>query len=436
MPNVVTFDTTRLLIIEIPVFGAGSPGVMDDNETDMQEIYSEWKEFVAQTAGSPSTGGLGFPTAIRQIGGDPISATQNAGITYFMTNGWRFKPAEGNHKWTIVGNVFTDPSGQSVFVSTDGAFTVHTETSVSNLIDLVTVVPGADPLVAEIHGQMRRSVFIDTGAASAGNGYQQTPFNNFTSAVDFAEANGLTSLVLLADATADRQLKSFTFTGVGTPSLDAGGQNLDKSTFEGIKLTGDVGGGSINAFNCVFANGITGILGKFYTCGFEGSLQCAAGGGKVVFIDPFSEVGGLARPSIDVNGGAKNVTVRGMRGGLDFGGMTDAGASGTVSMAQGKLPLLATNTDGVISVRGTSHFEDLTNGSTVDIDGLLQPVDTVISRKLLQNRTHTDPVTGIMTVFDDDDSTPFMTADLFENVDDSPQIRYRGQGAERRNRLT
>jgi hypothetical protein len=147
MPNVVTFDTTRLLIIEIPVFGAGSPGVMDDNETDMQEIYSEWKEFVAQTAGSPSTGGLGFPTAIRQIGGDPISATQNAGITYFMTNGWRFKPAEGNHKWTIVGNVFTDPSGQSVFVSTDGAFTVHTETSVSNLIDLVTVVPGADPLV-------------------------------------------------------------------------------------------------------------------------------------------------------------------------------------------------------------------------------------------------------------------------------------------------
>jgi hypothetical protein len=140
MPNIVTFDTTRLLIIEIPVHASPmtSPQTLLDNVTSMQEIYSEWKEFVAKTAGSPASGGLGFPPAIRQVAGDPITDTQNLGITYFVTNGWRFKPAEGNHKWTVDGNVWTDPPGQSVFVPTDGPFTVNTETKVSNLVDGLT----------------------------------------------------------------------------------------------------------------------------------------------------------------------------------------------------------------------------------------------------------------------------------------------------------
>jgi hypothetical protein len=137
MPNIVTFDTTRLLIIEIPVIASPttSPETLADNTTSFQEIYSEWKEFVAKTAGSPSTGSLGFPPAIRVVGGDPTSEIENLGITYFVTNGWRLKPAEGNHRWTVDGNVFTDPAGQSIFVPTDGPFTVNVENKVTNLLD-------------------------------------------------------------------------------------------------------------------------------------------------------------------------------------------------------------------------------------------------------------------------------------------------------------
>jgi hypothetical protein len=64
------------------------------------------------------------------------------------------------------------------------------------------------------------------------------------------------------------------------------------------------------------------------------------------------------------------------------------------------------------------------------LDSLQQ---ATLSRKLLQNRTETDPDTGIMTVYDDDDSTVLFQGDLFEDV--AAAQRYRGQGADRRNRL-
>jgi hypothetical protein len=57
-----------------------------------------------------------------------------------------------------------------------------------------------------------------------------------------------------------------------------------------------------------------------------------------------------------------------------------------------------------------------------------------IAEKLLKNKTITDPVTGIITVYDDDDSTPLFTANIFENVAGTQP--YQGQGIDRRNRLT
>jgi len=142
MPNVVTFDTERLLIIEIgvPPSPETSPETLVDNITNAQEIYSEWKQFVADNAGSPSTGNLGFPPAVRIVGGDPTSDVENLGITYFVTNGWRFKAAEGHHRWQIVGNIFTDPAGQSISIPVDGPYTVNVENKVTNLLDGITLI--------------------------------------------------------------------------------------------------------------------------------------------------------------------------------------------------------------------------------------------------------------------------------------------------------
>lgn len=53
--------------------------------------------------------------------------------------------------------------------------------------------------------------------------------------------------------------------------------------------------------------------------------------------------------------------------------------------------------------------------------------------KLLANRVDTDPATGKYIVYDDDDSTVFREADLYEDIGGT--TRYKGEGAERRDRL-
>lgn len=95
------------------------------------DLYSDWKEDVKVSADNQ----LKAPRAMRSIGGDPISETQNAGATFFMENGWKIRPQEADHRLVITGNLFTDPAGESVIVPTLGNFTVAVELFLSNLID-------------------------------------------------------------------------------------------------------------------------------------------------------------------------------------------------------------------------------------------------------------------------------------------------------------
>lgn len=57
----------------------------------------------------------------------------------------------------------------------------------------------------------------------------------------------------------------------------------------------------------------------------------------------------------------------------------------------------------------------------------------LICAKILRNKTITDPVTGVMTVYDDDGTTVLFTAQMYEGA--VVGQTYRGQGAERRERL-
>lgn len=70
-----------------------------------------------------------------------------------------------------------------------------------------------------------------------------------------------------------------------------------------------------------------------------------------------------------------------------------------------------------------SSYQDA--GSMGELVGLMQ--------KILRNKTVTNPSTGTITVYDDDGTTVLLTADLWENV--AGTQAYRGQGADRRERL-
>lgn len=94
----------------------------------------------------------------------------------------------------------------------------------------------------------------------------------------------------------------------------------------------------------------------------------------------------------------------------------------------------------------TQVIIELASGSTIVESGVsgLTPTEsaqlsliastTTTLRKLMQNRMETNPTTGIMTIYDDDDITPILTANIYENV--TALQLYRGRGMERRNRLT
>lgn len=53
--------------------------------------------------------------------------------------------------------------------------------------------------------------------------------------------------------------------------------------------------------------------------------------------------------------------------------------------------------------------------------------------KILKNKNVTDPVTGKQIIYDDDDITPLLQADVFENTDGT--VPYQGNGINRRDKL-
>ncbi len=74
---------------------------------------------------------------------------------------------------------------------------------------------------------------------------------------------------------------------------------------------------------------------------------------------------------------------------------------------------------------------------TIEISNLSSSVaatntDLSLLRKILSNKKITDPNTGIITVYDDDDSVLF-TAAIYEDA--AGTVAYKGQGLERQEKL-
>jgi hypothetical protein len=116
----VTFDGERKLIIV-------EPGVTDiDVRTD---IYSEWKRWVLMDDNSK------YSLALNIVGGNPLPSNQ-LGLTYFLLDGWKIRPFEGDHRLSISGNLYS-ADGSDPIADTVGDFKVTVSMRVSNLVDMV-----------------------------------------------------------------------------------------------------------------------------------------------------------------------------------------------------------------------------------------------------------------------------------------------------------
>ncbi|KKK94815.1 hypothetical protein LCGC14_2679050 [marine sediment metagenome] len=280
-------------------------------------------------------------------------------------------------------------------------------------------------LVREIHGQVRREIFIDTGAIVNGDGYQQTPYDNITDAIDDAEANGITRLVFLADATLDRQVKNFHIVGIGQPALDLNGQNVDGSEFELIRLDGSYTG-SIVAKLCNLSNNLSGLNGKFFGCGLGGLITLAPGA-VVRLVDAYSEIPGVGTPELSMLPAFSpqiphKLDIRNYSGGLTISNSQHPDCESTIEMSQGRVFLAASNVAGTSSIRGVAFLQDLSTGTyTVETSGLIQPANVVDTLTLVGtllkfqgNRTVLDKAAFTLTIYDTDRVTPIRVFDLRE----------------------
>ena len=102
-PIKVTFDGENRLIL------------INNGETNIDvqaDLYSAWKRWVARDDN------FKFAQAFKAIGGDPINETNVITPYFFLTNGWRVRPFEGDHVLTINGILLTDDN-QDPLISTE-----------------------------------------------------------------------------------------------------------------------------------------------------------------------------------------------------------------------------------------------------------------------------------------------------------------------------
>ena len=385
MVDVVTFDGPNKLIIEISVAG--------DNELDLVEVYSEAKFWMTQSDN------IKFLQIFSVVGGDPITPTQNLGSTFFLENGWRIRPAELDHKLTIVGNLFTREAGQSAFVPVLGAFTVNTETRVSSLVD--SSVSRLDL------AQLLQFIFIDTIDGVAGTeegvGTPTNPVSNIVDAYTIAVRENLRAYKVRGLIALDREYSDWTFEGIAAEraaTINCNGQDVDKSSFTNCNMTGSALG-AFEAHECGMAM-TSDLAGVFRHCGFLTNFSLQTGL-MAVFADCFSEIAGFTTPVCDING-ALEVSFRRYSGGIELLNVV-AGTTVSIDLDPGSLVLGPTNTGGTVLVRGVGTIRD-TSAGTIVINEMVDGPGFQILQKIMRNKMVTDPVTSIMTVFDDDGVSP------------------------------
>jgi len=175
--------------------------------------------------------------------------------------------------------------------------------------------------------------------------------------------------------------------------------------------------GTMTIRNCIFTDSVTLSAALIADINI---INCATG------VTP------SAGPAIfDANGANVNLVIHGYSGEMDIRGFTHISVSAEIQIT-GEVILDASNTAGSIEVNGLAEVVDNSTGTTVTVNALDTGAAN-IGHKITRNKVVTDPISGVMTVYDEDGVTPILTAQLYEDADGTQT--YRGKGGERRERL-
>jgi hypothetical protein len=359
---------------------------------EVQDIYSAWKEWVLVSDN------VKYLPAMRAVGGDAISDTKTLGSTYFLTNGWRIRPYSGDHRLTVNGNLYTDPSGSSPFLPAVGNYSVTIELQVSSLVDS-SLAQIAEIEQAAFNGE----ITIDQGnvstVATSGTAYPigtfKVPVNNIADAKTIATTRGFDNFYIRGNLT------------VPSTATDSSGGNLTALRFEGDGATLNVTRTLVTLTSgCVTTNShwthcrITGYQGGesiYHDCIIDGldnahcfyercglltpstltytirQTSAVSNGHASYFKDCYSDEGTAI---IDRNGARLNMTFDGFHGRIKFINQNHATQSGQVwiHLNGGTVTVDSTCTKGKITVTGFGTLVNYSLGTEVDASGFAAAV--------------------------------------------------------------
>lgn len=266
-------------------------------------------------------------------------------------------------------------------------------------------------------------------------GTPRQPVDNFTDARTIAVERGFEVMFMHGNAVlpVGLDLSTFEFHGQSlrkTTITIPNGAMVDDCEYLDATVTGTMDGISA-CKDCTLVD-VVDLDGEMVGCGLSGTIGLKAGG-EGEFINCHSEVaGGGATPKIII--GTAALLGRNYSGGIHFKGKTSSMPM-SWDMNSGQVVVDNDNVGGTVTLRGVGKWKGGESylGTTLVLNELLTGSDLQTLRKLMVNKMITDPITGIMTIYDDDSVTVLLRGNIFEDVL-AAQI-YRGRGIERRDRL-
>ncbi len=276
---------------------------------------------------------------------------------------------QGDGNWSFN---FTPVLTLKYSFTTDGDPNVTGQVSTSNRYQ-----GGSFDGLIDIDNMYIDGVWIDTvGNGAAGtvpgvNGTQHNPVDNWADAAAIATALNVRKFQLRGSLTLTSAFPSAIWRGLaGGGVLNPGGFDVGGGIFNQVGLTGSVNvtSGGVFGFQTSLVGPVSGVVGVFVDPGISGTIT--AGAGLLTLARSSSLVPGLSTPIIDLNGVA-SLNLRRHSGGIDLRGSSTAPQNTSLEISEGQCILDASNTAGVIAVRGwPGPFTDNSAGATVDTQGL------------------------------------------------------------------
>jgi hypothetical protein len=137
-----TFDGPNKLII------------LSDGTTtlDVKDLYSRWKEWVALSDNSK------YLPFFSVVGGDTTVGSNSISSYFYLLNGTKIKPYEGNHTLTINGILIGD-GGAEIFADTIGNYKVRIVQVIPLQAETITVNSDGSTGTAPTASQIADSVW-------------------------------------------------------------------------------------------------------------------------------------------------------------------------------------------------------------------------------------------------------------------------------------